>query len=151
MIWNEHCYGVVLDLRLKIKFHPIRLMDFRDEKLLVSSEWTIIKIGCIARSSCIPCAIKFNELQPAGYNSSLSGMICVGILDRMFEEYERPDLIGGIILINKDCPLCREIAVLFKNQIDNCIEQWMTGTDECGNRFARYRNLVFLECNSFIS
>jgi hypothetical protein len=77
-------------------------------------------------------------------------MIHMGVLDRMFEEDERPDLIGGIIFIDKDCPLFQEIPVLFKNQVDNRIEERMAGANECGNRFTRQGNLGFLESNTFI-
>ena len=73
------------------------------------------------------------------------------ILDGMLEIEEHAGLVAFVALVYQHGAPFQEIAVSFQRQVDHCIEQWVPGTHERGQRLTLRRNQRFLEGDALVA
>src|SRR5271157_3400535 len=95
--------------------------------------------------------IDFQKVHLAGNHPAIAGFVLPAILHGMFEYVKGAWLHTGVFRIDKNGPLFKQTSMLFKDQIDCCIKERMTGTYECGQRLALDAHKVFLEGYAFVS
>src|SRR5262245_32034490 len=69
----------------------------------------------------------------------------------MFEVEQHARFRSGIALVHENRSTTQQVPITFKGEIQNCIEQRMTWTDERGERLAGRCDQVLLERDPLVS
>ena len=58
---------------------------------------------------------------------------------------------AGIAFVHKHAAAAQEVAVPFKREVEDRLQQRVAGTNECGHHLARWPQEVLLEGDPFVS
>ena len=99
---------------------------------------------------CGACGIRLNELELPGDHAAVTGLVGAAVLDGVLQVEERADCVTRIVGVHQHRAALQEVSIALQDEIDRSAEEWLAGTDECGQRLAGTRAQGLLESDPFI-
>ena len=145
--------GVALGPSLQLAVEPLALGPVEEgrDAGLAGRQGPVVEIGRVMDVAGGARGVLLHIEHPLGDDPALAGAGESGVLDGVLQIEEHPGLGARIALVHQDGAAFQQVAIALQGEVDDGVEQGVTGADEGGLRLALGRYPALVEGDAFVA